>query len=275
MRRLALIPLALLAGCGGGDKTLTDDEWRGRVQTVCTRAADAVAKGGWVDDLNDLYRRVPGAVREAHAAIREIRALPRPKGDNDARLLVDDLTAIEPMIDELVKASRSSDMHALANATREVEAKLQAVQASGERAKVRCLQGDVPYVAIDELRAPVAAEQLARLQNKLVDDFAANPGKDFAKAMRLAIAALHSHENALGSIKAPYWAIDEMGRYRSETRDFRLKLQKILDRARAGRPLPRARAAAITRQATARFDRRDNELWKRMGADSVTPPKSS
>jgi hypothetical protein len=267
--------VVVLAGCGGDDKPKPPSapQWREHVDTACTRATDAIAKRGWVDDLNDLYRRLPGEVREARAAIHEVRALPLPRGDTDARLFVDELTAFAPMLDELGRAAKATDMHALANAAREVENELRALQPAAERAGLRrCLRREVPWVAIDELRAPVAAEQLARLQLELVDRFRSSPERHRFRAMRRTTAALLAHENALGSIKAPFWAAEAMGRYRSEVRDFRLRLEELLDGVRAGRPPSQARIDAVTRPAVDRVNRRTNELWNRMGADSVTQP---
>jgi hypothetical protein len=278
MRRIAVIALVLVAGCGGDGtpKPLSAAEWRERTDSVCARATDAIAKGGWVDDLDDLYRRMPGAVREAQSAIDEIRALPLPQDDTFARSFANDLRDIAPLLDDLVDAGETPEMHALTNASARVEPKLRALQETAKLAGLRrCFRAEIPWVVIDELRAPVAAERFARLQVELEHRVRRGTGSDWLKTMVHMTVALRAHEDGLSSIRPPLWANEEMATYRSEVRDFRLDLEALLRSARLGGSRSRAQFADLAERGGERLYRRCTEVWEKMGAEPVTRPDAS
>lgn len=280
MRRVALIgALAVLAGCGGGEKkaSVTEAEWLKRADAACERATDAIVKRGAPIDVRTLQTVGPDAAEDIRAAITEIRKLPVPPAAKQrVQLFVSDLEPLDPMLDDLVRGSTAMDLKGLAWAATRLEGKLAVLVASARRTGLRrCLQHGIPHVAIESIRAPVSAEQIARLDlqfSKRVDAATAKPGT--IPSVRRTVTALAKLEKALATVRAPGWAHDELAAYRSSVQDFREGLAELLGRLRAGRPTPRGWLRRVTKDAPARVQLMHRRLAREIGAAPSTRPPS-
>ena len=182
-----LVVVATLAGCGGSDEPTAEQRraakarWVQHVDAACRKANDAIADRGWPADLVDLDRLVVRGIDDARAAIRTIARERLPEGAGpQPGAFVRELKALDPELTKLSEASEDLAPGALVKAAEALKPRLVTVEKSAEAAGVSdCLSHDERTFIPDAVRAPVFAEQLAKLDRSLLRKM---KSVDFAEA---------------------------------------------------------------------------------------------
>ena len=276
MRRIAAIAatLAVLSGCGGEDKTKASKperaattDWRGTADGACGRATDALVSRGWANDLKQMRRRLPAVVRDVRTGIGEIRNL---SGRPDQQFVAA-MEALEPRFSELVRASRKLSVRRLDRVITRLEGDLRTLAAAARRAGLReCVQHNQARSIVNVLRAPVAAERLARIEDPIVERFRESRDLPWPDAPRGAIAALDDELAALRDLRVPAWAKREKAAYMAVARRYRRGLDEVADRYEAGLATSDARFQALVKRPERRTNRMMRRLWEGMGANPVS-----
>jgi hypothetical protein len=238
----ALAPaLAGAAACGGEPEPTAEEReaaktrWIQRVDAACRKANDAIAERGWPADLVDLDRLVVRGIDDAQTAIREITALTVPEGAGPRPgAFVGELKALEPELAKLSEASEDLEPAALVKAAEALKPRLATAEKAAEEAGVSdCLSHDERFFIPDAVRAPVFAEQLAKLDRSLLRrikriDFAAasTPG-EFAQAFRGYSEVIDTAVEGIDTLDPPQWAAEQTANYQVALRDLQSVTQKF------------------------------------------------
>lgn len=238
---MVVVATALVSACGGDPEPTPEERkaaktrWTQRVDAACRKANDAIAERGWPADLIDLDRLVVRGIEDARTAIREIAALPRPEGAGPKPgEFVDELKALEPELAELSEASEDLEPAALVKSAEALKPRLATAEKVAEEAGVSdCLSHDERFFIPDAVRAPVFAEQLAKLDRSLLRrirriDFAeaSTPG-EFAQAFRGYSEVIDTAVEGIDALDPPQWAADQTANYQVALRDLQSVTQKF------------------------------------------------
>jgi hypothetical protein len=276
VRRIAVIAatLAVLSGCGGEDRTKASQperaggtDWRTLADAACGRATDALVARGWGSTLKDLKRHLPGVADDVRAGIDEIRRLP---GRPDQQFVAD-MDALAPRFTQLARASRTLKIEPMDRAISGLGPRLRAAAGSARRAGLeQCLQQSISRTIVNVLRAPVAAEQLARIEAPITKRFRAAKKQGWPDGPRAAVAALDDENVAFRALKVPTWVRRERAAYLAAARAYRRGLQEVLDRYDAGLDTSHARFEELVTRRGRRTDRMMRRLWEGIGANPVS-----
>lgn len=256
MRGVALIgTLAVIgAGCGGeAQQPATAPGWAKSADAACQRAREAITRRGWAVDLKELQTIGPRATDDVRAAIDAIQGLRGAPGGPDARLFLTGLREVEPMLDDVARASTAMDAHDLPTSATRLSPKLVSVGAAAHRAGLeRCSHGAMlaAGVVADAIRAPVFAEQLARANRAWL--------RSAGRENRATVAQIDAYETALDRLDPPRWVRSGWLKYRQGIRHLR----EVAERGGSPREFMRAARAA---------DRQFFRFTRRLGARPVVP----
>lgn len=280
MRRvLALLALVLVAGCGGEKKSLTAAQWAARADAACARATDAIAKRGWAGDLHELQPRASDAVDDVHAATAEIRRLPIPdKSANRIRPFVAGLDGLEPVLDDVLRTTAATDLKDLQWTATKLRGRLSTLASTAAGAGLRsCLQDDQLYYAVDGIRAPLVAEQLARATIRM-----AERSKRIARLrgdpkLRAIVDTFGEGANAVDAVDPPTWVEIDVHAYADALHDLaeatREGRERWLQHGR-GSAMPPSSQAEL-KAAGERVNRLNHRVMRRIGAVPISRPPES
>ena len=238
---LSALALAGVAGCGGDPEPTAAEvkaakaKWVQNVDAACRKANNAIADRGWPADLVDLDRLVVRGIDDAQAAIKTISGLKVPAGAGPKPgAFVSELNELGPELDALSEASEDLEPAALVKAAEDLKPRLASVEKSAEEAGLSdCMSHDERFFVPDAVRAPVFAEQLARLDRRLLRkikdvDFASadSPG-EFAVAFRNYSELIDDAVDGIDKLDPPQWAADQVGNYQVALRDLQSVSQKF------------------------------------------------
>lgn len=238
---VSTLALASLAGCGGDPEPTAEEtraaktRWVQRVDAACRKANQAIADRGWPVNLVDLDRLVVRGIDDAQVAIRSISGLKVPEGAGPRPgAFVKDLKALGPELDKLSEASEDLEPADLVKAAEALKPRLATVEKSAKEAGLSdCMSHDERFFVPDAVRAPVFAEQLARLDRKLLRriknvEFAEadSPG-EFAAAFRSYSEIIDSAVDGIDQLDPPQWAAEQVGNYQIALRDLQSVSQKF------------------------------------------------
>lgn len=237
----ATVAVAVLAGCGGDsgptaeERRAAKNQWIQRVDAECRKANDAIADRGWPANLVDLDRLVVRGIDDAQAAIEAIAALRIPAGAGPKPgAFVKELKGLEPELDKLSTASEDLEPAPLVDAAEALKPQLASLAQSAEAAGLSdCFSHDERFFVPDAVRAPVFAEQLARLDRRLLRRLkdvrfaqADSPG-EFAVAFRTYSELIDSAVDGIDRLDPPQWAADQVANYQIALRDLQSVSQKF------------------------------------------------
>lgn len=277
-----LAGIAVLAGltaCGGpseAERRAAADRWAQRVDAECRKANDAIAGRGWPLNLVDLDRLVARGVTDAQAAIDAIGRLRRPEGSGPAPgAFVRELEGLRPELDGLNEASEDLEPRALVEAAEGLKPRLAAVEKRAKAAGLKeCLSHGERFFVPDAVRAPAFAQQLVRLDRRLLRriraiafEGATTPGQlavAFARLAEVVDAAIEG----IDRLDPPQWAADQTAGYQMALRDLQGVIQKFTvllaaDRGKAFAEIDRAKYARTQRELD-RVGRAEVRARKRM-----------
>jgi hypothetical protein len=298
MRRHAglagLVMAGMLVGCGGSDQPTAEQKraakarWVQRVDSACRKANDAIAGRGWPADLVDLDRLVVRGIDDARAAIRTIarERLPEGAGPHPGAF-VHDLKALDPELSKLSDASEDLEPAALVKAAEALKPRLAAVQKRAEEAGVSdCLTHDERIFVPDAVRAPVFAEQLAKLDRSLLRRMksihfadASTPG-EFAHAFKRYSELIDTALEGIDRLDPPLWAADQTAAYQVALRDLQSVSQKytavlVADRGKALASIDLAKYARLDKEldkAARREGKTRRKMLRAVGAGPTSRP---
>jgi hypothetical protein len=240
-RFAALCLVLAVAGCGGdsgptaAEKRAAKARWVQHVDAACTKANDAIADRGWPTDMIDLDRLVVRGIDDAQAAIKTIAAEPLPNGGGpQPGAFVAELKALEKELTKLSEASEGLKPAALVQAAEDLKPRLAEIEKRADAAGLSdCLSHDERFFIPDAVRAPVFAEQLARLDRRLlrrikdVELAAADTPAEFAAAFRRYSGIIDSAIDGIGKIDPPLWAANQTGNYQDALRQLQSVCQEF------------------------------------------------
>jgi hypothetical protein len=257
---VAVLALAALSACGGDPEPTAEERkaaksrWVQRVDAACRKANEAIADRGWPANLVDLDRLVVRGIEDAQVAIREISGLRIPEGAGPKPgEFVDELKALEPELTKLSDASEDLEPAALVKAAEALKPRLVSAEKAAEEAGVSdCLSHDERFMVPDGIRAPVFAEQLAKLDRSLLRkiksiDFAdaSTPG-EFAQAFTRYSEVIDTAIKGIDTLEPPQWAAEQTANYADALRDLQSETQKftallVQDKGKAPHELDRSK----------------------------------
>ena len=235
------VVVAVLAGCGGDseptaqERRAAKNKWIQRVDAECRKANDAIADRGWPVNLVDLDRLVVRGIDDAQGAIKAITALRIPEGAGPKPgQFVKELKGLQPELDKLSTASEDLEPAPLVEAAEALKPQLASLAESAQAAGLSdCFSHDERFFVPDAVRAPVFAEQLARLDRRLLRklkdvNFASadSPG-EFAVAFRNYSELIDSAVDGIDKLEPPQWAAKQVGNYQIALRDLQSVSQKF------------------------------------------------
>jgi hypothetical protein len=291
-----LVMAAAVAGCGGDDEPTSAERgaaknrWIQHVDAACRHANQAIAERGWPADLVDLDRLVVRGIEDVRGAIHAIAREPVPEGAGPhPGQFVRDVKALDPELSKLSDASEDLDPHALVRAADALKPRIAGLQERAEAAGLRdCLSHDERFFIPDAVRAPVFAEQLARLERSLLRRIravnfadASSPG-EFARAFERYAEVIDDALDGIDKLDPPLWAADQTANYQRALRDLQSVVQKFSARLAAdrGKPLAeldRAVYLRIQRQLDRAADaeiKTRRKMLRAVGAAPTTRPPS-
>lgn len=236
-----VLAIAGAAGCGGdseptaAEKRAAKARWVQHVDAACRKAGGAIAGRGWPRNLIDLDRLVVRGIDDAQAAIKTIAAEPLPTGGGPKPgEFVTELKALEQELSKLSEASEGLEPPALVQAADALKPRLATIEKRAEEAGLSdCLSHDERFFVPDAVRAPVFAEQLARLDRRLlrrikdVELAAADTPAEFAVAFRRYSRIIDSAIDGIGRLDPPQWAASQTGAYQDALRDLQAVCQEF------------------------------------------------
>ena len=231
----ACLLVLALAGCGGSGKDSGDDaadrraaldRWVAKADAACRKSNHAIADRGWPADLVDLDRlgvRAANDVREASGAIQRLAP---PKG-SEARVrpFVASLRSLDGLLEKVTDTTEDFKPERLDALAPDLQTGLVEVEKASKKLGLRqCAANDEHAWVPDAIRAPVFAQQLSDLERKVDKraEAAAKPVStpaDAARNLDRLSDVLVSADRALGRLKPPTWATDELARYLLAVRD--------------------------------------------------------
>jgi hypothetical protein len=260
---LIVVLAAVVAGCGGGESaSLTHAEWAKRADAACKRAGTAIVKRGWAEDLRALQTVSSDAATDVRRAIAEIRRLPVPEtAAARVRPFVADLGNVDALLDNLIRASTATDKGDLQAIATHVGGTLSALGPSAREAGLHwCLQHGEHRMLQDGIRAPLAADELARIDSSFPRLKNSSP-----RALRRLWGDLHNVSRELARIDPPSWARDEMEAYKAAVDQYAFRAFVFQERVAAGQTRPGPHFV----RASAAVGRTHNRLTKALGAAPV------
>jgi hypothetical protein len=236
-----VLAIAGAAGCGGDsgptaeEKRAAKARWVQHVDAACRKANDAISDRGWPRNLIDLDRLVVRGIGDAQAAIKTIAAEPLPEGGGPKpEAFVTELKALEKELTELSEASEDLEPAALVQAADTLKPRLATLEKGAEEAGLSdCFSHDERFFVPDAVRAPVFAEQLARLDRRLlrriknVEFAAADTPAEFAVAFRRYSGIIDSAIDGIAKLEPPQWAADQTSNYQRALRDLQSVCQQF------------------------------------------------
>ena len=245
MRRLlvagTLVPvIAGLAACGGdeeptaAERKAAKNQWLQRVDGACRKANDAIAGRGWPANLVDLDRLVVRGIDDTRSAIRSIGGLRIPEGAGPRpAAFVKDLKALDPELTKLSDASEGLAPRELVKVAEALKPRLVEVEKSAKAAGLSdCLTHGERFFVPDGVRAPVFAEQLARLDRRLlrrirsIDGGASTPA-EFAAVFKQLSGAVDTAITAIDRLDPPQWASNQTANYQVALRELQSVCQEF------------------------------------------------
>jgi hypothetical protein len=278
----AIVVVAALAGCGGDSEPTAQErraaksKWIQRVDGECRKANEAIADRGWPVNLVDLDRLVVRGIDDAQAAIRAIAGLRIPEGAGPRpKAFVDELKGLQGELDKLSAASEDLEPAPLVEAAEALKPQLAELAESAKAAGLsQCFSHDERFFIPDAVRAAVFAEQLARLDRRLLRgikdiDFATaeSPG-EFAVAFRNYGELIDSAVDGIDRLDPPQWAANQAGNYQIALRDLQSVSQKfsamlLADKNKTAYEIDRAKYVR-TRKQLNRAARAEAETRRKM-----------
>jgi hypothetical protein len=259
--------VAVLAGCGGDseptaqERKAAKNKWIQRVDAECRKANDAIADRGWPVNLVDLDRLVVRGIDDAQGAIKAITAQRIPEGAGPKPgEFVKELKGLQPELDKLSTASEDLEPGPLVEAAEALKPQLASLAESAQAAGLSdCFSHDERFFVPDAVRAPVFAEQLARLDRRLlrklktVNFEEANSPGEFAVAFRNYSELIDSAVDGLDKLDPPQWAADQVGNYQDALLDLQSVSQKftamlVEDKDKTALEIDRAQYARTQKQ---------------------------
>jgi hypothetical protein len=237
----AVVVTTSLAGCGGDPEPTAEErraaknKWIQRVDAECRKANEAIADRGWPANLVDLDRLVVRGIDDAQAAIKAITALRLPEGGGPKpKAFVNELKGLGPELDKLSEASEDLEPAPLVESAEALKPQLAKLEKTAEEAGLSdCFTHDERFFIPDAVRAPVFAEQLAKLERRLLRrikdvEFAGadSPG-EFAVAFRNYSEIIDAAVDGIDRLDPPQWASDQVGDYQVALRDLQSVSQKF------------------------------------------------
>jgi hypothetical protein len=291
-----LVVAAALVGCGGDDEPTAAEQraakarWVQHVDATCRKVNAAIAERGWPVDLVDLDRLVVRGIDDVRGGIRAISRERMPEGAGPRPgAFVRELRALERDLATLSEASEDLDPHALVRAADKLKPRLVEVEKRAESAGLRdCMSHDERFFIPDAVRAPVFAEQLARLDRSLlrrmrtIDFEDASSPAEFARAFDRYSDLIADAVDGIDKLDPPLWAADQTANYQYALRDLQGVSDKFAARLAADRGQPRA---ALDLHAYLRLQRELNtaarvegkarrKMLRAVGARPTTPPSA-
>jgi hypothetical protein len=238
----ALVPaFAAVSACGGdpeptaAERRAAKAKWVQRVDSACRKANEAISERGWPADLVDLDRLVVRGIDDAQAAIEQIAAFRIPEGAGPKPgTFVKELKALEPELDKLSEASEDLEPDPLVKAAEALKPRLASAEKAAEEAGLSdCFTHDERFFVPDAVRAPVFAEQLAKLDrsllrriNKIDFDAASTPG-EFAQLFARYSEVIDTAVKGIDTLDPPQWAADQTADYQVALRDLQSETQNF------------------------------------------------
>jgi hypothetical protein len=269
-RRWMAMPLLALAGiaaCGGDPEPTAEEKraakgrWVQHVDAACRKANNAIADRGWPTDLIDLDRLVVRGIDDAQTAIKTIAAEPLPKGGGPKpAAFVSEMKALEKELSKLSEASEDLEPAALVDVADDLKPRLAEIEKSAKAAGLSdCLSHDERFFVPDAVRAPVFAEQLARLDRRLlrrikdVQLAAADTPSEFAAAFRRYSGIIDSANDGISKLDAPLWAVTQTSNYQRALRDLQSVCQEftaiiVRDKGKTAYEIDRAEYMRVQRK---------------------------
>jgi hypothetical protein len=231
---VGLVVMATVAGCGGGDEPTAQEKraakakWEARVDAACRKANQAIADRGWPANLVDLDRLVVRGIEDARVAIKTIARTPIPDGAGPKPgRFVRELKGLDGELTRLSDASEDLKPADLVKAADELKPRIATVEKAARDAGVSaCLTHDERSFVPDGIRAPVFAEQFARLDRSLLKKLkkinwadASTPG-EFAQAFKRYSELIDTAIDGIDRLDPPLWAADQTANYQVALRDL-------------------------------------------------------
>ena len=274
-RATGLVMAAAIVGCGGdngptAEQRVAKAKWIQRVDGLCRKANAEIADRGYPVDLIDLDRLVVRGIEDVRGAIHAIarERIPEGAGPKPAGF-VRELRELDEELTSLSEASEDLDPHALVDAADDLSPQLESLERSAKAAGLRdCGTHDERLFIPDAVRAPVFAEQVARLERKLLSRIqliefgqASSPG-EFARAFSRYATLIDDAVEGIDKLDPPMWAEKQTTAYQAALRDLQAVSRKFAARLAEdkGKPL-----AILDRGAYVRIQR---ELGKASLAES-------
>jgi hypothetical protein len=236
-----LVPvLAGLAACGGDSKPTAEEaeaaknRWIQRVDAACREANDAIAGRGWPTDLVDLDRLVVRGIDDARAAIESIAGLEIPKGAGQRpAAFVAALRALDPELSKLSEASEDLEPAELTKIADALKPRLAEAEERAEAAGLSdCLTHDERYLVPDAVRAPVFAEQFAKLNRSVlrrireIDLRSAKSPGEVAKGFKQMSLVVGGGVTGIDRLDPPLWAAQQTSNYQGALLEFQSAVQE-------------------------------------------------
>jgi hypothetical protein len=237
----AVLALATVAACGGdpeptaAERKAAKARWIQRVDAACRKANEAIAERGWPADLVDLDRLVVRGIDDAQAAIRTIAAERVPEGAGTRPgAFVRELKALEPELSKLSEASEDLEPAALVKAAEALKPRLSTIEKRAEEAGLSdCMSHDERFFIPDAVRAPVFAEQLAKLDRSIlrriqrINFSEASTTGEFEQAFQRYSEVIDTALKGIDTLDPPQWAADQTGNYQVALRELHSVTQKF------------------------------------------------
>ena len=236
---LALVLTAALAACGGDDpptpaeKRAAKARWVQKVDAACRKANDAIADRGWAMNLVDLDRLIVRGAADVREAVKTIVAVRLPEGSGPApRRFVQEVRKVEPLLAKVEEASENMETEALLGVTDDLKVGMSTLEDRSEAAGLAdCARNDERFFLPDAIRAPVFAEQMAKLDRSVfrrLERLKRNTNVSSAAGATRFYVRLGEVINdtiaGMDKLDPPQWAAPQLNRYQ----DVMLDLQTIV-----------------------------------------------
>jgi hypothetical protein len=247
-----LVIAAALMGCGddgaSADQRAAKARWIQRVDGFCRDAGNEIAERGYPADLIDLDRLVVRGIEDARGAIHAVQRERVPEGAGPRPgAFVRELGALDEDLSDLSDASEDLDPHALIDAADALKPRLEGLRTRARAAGLRdCFGNDEGVLIPDSVRAPVFAEQLARLERsilrriRLIEFGEASSPAEFARAFNRYAGVIDDAAEGVATLDPPLWAADQTANYQTALQALQAVSQKFADKLAQDRGQPAA-----------------------------------
>jgi hypothetical protein len=289
-----LVIATALVGCGddgaSADQRAAKARWIQRVDGFCRDAGSEIADRGYPADLIDLDRLVVRGIEDARGAIHAIQRERVPAGAGPRPgAFVRELGALDEDLSDLSAASEDLDPHALIRAADDLKPRLEGLRTRARAAGLRdCFGNDEGVLIPDAVRAPVFAEQVARLERRILRrieliefDEASSPA-EFARAFDRYAAVIDDAVEGIATLDPPLWAADQTANYTTALQALQAVSQRFADRLAKDRGEPagilnRGPYRKMQRQLTAASileSRTRQKMLRAVRAAPTSPPSA-